>query len=213
MVISNDEENIEMISKSFTVVDLSALIVVNSNDEIDQLVVAAFEGEITKIIASYDSFVGFLIKNDSLINSTNKYGESPLHTAASKGHKNIVELLVQGGANIESTVNNFVQPALTYSLSTVGHHFILPRLEALHKQFSFSSGQSGETPLHLAASKGHERVVSLLVNAGAFVDAPDKVPEYRFVDRLLLSAIANKHERVAENWCFNKVDSETSLYD
>ena len=35
--------------------------------------------------------------------------------------------------------------------------------------------QDGRTPLHCAAIKGHDEVVDTLVNAGATVDAIDKV--------------------------------------
>ena len=39
--------------------------------------------------------------------------------------------------------------------------------------------QNGCTPLYVAAVKGHQEVVQLLVQAGANKDAPDKVAEGR----------------------------------
>ena len=45
----------------------------------------------------------------------------------------------------------------------------------------FPFGQSGQTALHWAAMNGHEKVIEILLAAGAEVNAADKVI-YDFID-------------------------------
>ena len=46
------------------------------------------------------SVAQFLVENRAEINTTNKYGNSPLVMAASRGHYDVVAFLVQNGAEI-----------------------------------------------------------------------------------------------------------------
>ncbi|MFH1921664.1 MAG: ankyrin repeat domain-containing protein, partial [Planctomycetota bacterium] len=83
----------------------------------------------------------------------------PLHGAAAQGHKEIVELLVQAGADVNAANQWGVTPI--YFAAAWGHKevamFLIDRGADVHVK-----AHDGETPLQVAKRKGHEEVVQLL---------------------------------------------------
>ena len=85
-------------------------------------------------------------------------GNTPLITAAEYGHAPIVEYLIQNNANLNAQNTDgkilwvfffFYQKAIYFSFSILGH-----------------------TPLTIAMENGHENVVKLLMEAGAYQQLP-----------------------------------------
>lgn len=97
-----------------------------------------------------------------------------LHLAASKGHRNIVELLVRAGADvnacsvdIDSSLRNGITPLLA---AAYGGH--LPIIDFLMSEGASidKAGSGGIAPLHVAACRGDVALVDLLLQAGAKPD-------------------------------------------
>lgn len=72
---------------------------------------------------------------------------TPLHVAAKNGHRRIVQILIESGANYNAQTQMVFTILLFY----------------------------GETPLHFAAMNGHEDVMNDLLNAGADASIADAV--------------------------------------
>ena len=108
------------------------------------LITSAFANSIHEAARSGDvSVVQTLLNTGIDVNKKNEDGWTPLHIAASKNHKTIVELLIENGAEINS----------------------------LGETSSIFIWQGGFTPLHYAAVNGHKEIVELLINKGANVNA------------------------------------------
>ena len=89
------------------------------------------------------SIVQTLLNTGVNVNEKNKDGWTPLHIAASKNHRKIVELLIDNGAEVNSTG----EPS------------------------SIFIWQGGFTPLHYAAVNGHREIVELLISKDAEVNS------------------------------------------
>ena len=84
-----------------------------------------------------------------------QYKKTPLHQAASNGHKEVVSFLLKNGAKIDA-------------LSQVCPHMIT-FICFNHSQFV----QYERTPLHKSASSDHKGIVSILLENGVQIDAQD----------------------------------------
>lgn len=105
-----------------------------------------------------------------LVNAKNETGNGPLHYASSKGHVEVVRMLIEAGANV-MLENRYGQTAL-HRASTAGHAGIARELiEAcparLRANFVDGGDREGDTALHVAVQDGREDVVSVLLEAGA----------------------------------------------
>lgn len=95
-------------------------------------------------------------------------GFSPLHEAASSGFLNIVQLLIDKGANINQL--SFQEKTPLHCACANGHFDIVKFLVEKEKslqinKFSFNMKDcNGDTPLHLAAKNGFASIVEYLIN-------------------------------------------------
>ena len=124
-----------------------------NNDQIEKVFSYAVDNNITSIVQNMIDF-GANIKPTNIV-------ETPLHHASSKGHPEVVRILLEKGADIEATNLNGDTPL--HIASEEGHIDVVKILleagadkEARHKL--------GWTPLILASENGHTDIVELLKN-------------------------------------------------
>uniref|UniRef100_A0A0D6R704 Uncharacterized protein n=1 Tax=Araucaria cunninghamii TaxID=56994 RepID=A0A0D6R704_ARACU len=105
------------------------------------------------------------------VNSSDEEGWTPLHSAVSSGKDNVVEVLLQAGADV-SMANKGGRTALHYAASK--GRLNIAQILISHGAKVNQKDKFGCTPLHRAASAGHSQLCELLIDDGADVDATDK---------------------------------------
>jgi ankyrin repeat protein len=142
--------------------------------EIDALVEAAKAGDLGRVRAIVAE--NFLLASQRLAG-----GESPLMSALYRGHTDVVDALIDAGAEID-----------VFAAAATGRVSALGRMldAATVNGYSYD----GWTPLHLAAFFGHLEPARLLLAAGADVGA---VSKNSLANTPLHAATAGKHGDVA----------------
>ena len=131
----------------------------NQSKEIHE---AAKNGDLEKVKA-------LLKDNPNLVFSKDdKYGETPLHLAASKGYKELTQLLLANKADVNAKANDGGTPI--YIAAQEGHKDVVELLLA-NKADVNAKGKDGITPLYMAVQDDHKDVVELLLAKGADVNA------------------------------------------
>jgi len=142
--------------------------------EIETLVEFAKAGDLGKVR-------GLLADNFLLASQRLPNGESPLMAALYRGHHDVVEAIIDAGAEID-----------VFAAAATG------RLEDLRRALTESTvnayAYDGWTPLHLAAFFGHVAAAQLLLDAGANVHA---LSTNSLQNTPLHAATAGKHSDVA----------------
>ncbi len=143
--------------------------------EIDTLIELVKAGELGKVRAMLSA--NFLLASQRLAN-----GESPLMAALYRGHHDIVDAVIEAGAEID-----------VFAAAATG------RLDDLRRAIKGDGAveahaYDGWTPLHLAAFFGHLDAARLLLDAGADVHA---VSQNTLTNTPLHAATAGKHSPVA----------------
>ena len=138
---------------------------VQTKEKLTLLQLAAIRGhlEIVKFLLSHDGGGGGGGGGNCL--ATDKYGETALHKAARRGKVDVVQALLDAGADYSIKAEDDKWTALHYAANS-GHTDIVKLL--LDRGADHSPGDiDGETPLYRAALDGHSEVVQMLINAGA----------------------------------------------
>jgi len=107
-----------------------------------------------------------------LIFSRSPRGETPLHVAASWGHKETVESLLIRGAEVNAKSES-EETALHFAAEEGDLEVITCLLD--HGAEINCRNMNGQTPLHWAAQHGHKDAVALLLSKGAQVNAKDNL--------------------------------------
>jgi len=113
-----------------------------------------------------------LIAQGGDINARNIRGQSPLHLAVKQGNSDMVQILLESGAEVDIVETDSGCTSLHYAAS-LGH---VDLCESLVRYGANPDAQTArlETPLHLAVSRGHPEVVALLLKYHARLDIRDK---------------------------------------
>ena len=88
---------------------------------------------------------------------------TPLHYAASEGHKDVAELLLASKAGVNARADNGWTPLHHAALE--GHKDVAELLLASKAEVN-AKDNNGDTPLHLAVSEKHKDVAELLRQHG-----------------------------------------------
>ena len=126
-------------------------------------------------------------ENQNVILRRDRWGATALHHAAAKGSKDVVELLLATGADVNATSNDGSTPL--HDAAARGHKDVAELLLARGADVN-ARRSSGDTPLYCAATKD---VAELLLTTGAEVNAASNnggTP--------LHNAAARGHQEVAE---------------
>ena len=100
------------------------------------------------------------------VNAKDQKGKTPLHRAASEGHKEIVELLIAKGANVNVNAKNEFGSTPLHVAAFQGHKEIAELLIPNGADVS-AKDKYEQTPLHFAAINGHKEIAELLIANGA----------------------------------------------
>ncbi|XP_031400492.1 26S proteasome non-ATPase regulatory subunit 10 [Punica granatum] len=125
--------------------------------------VSSGKSEVVNILCEAD-------QSRSFINKKDEEGWAPLHSAASIGNPQILETLLNNGADI-NVQNDGGRTALHYAASK-GWRKIAVLIS--HGAKINMKDKYGCTPLHRAASTGNSEMCELLIEEGAEVDSDDK---------------------------------------
>jgi ankyrin repeat protein len=143
--------------------------------DVETLIELVKTGELGKVRALLSE--NFLLASQRLAN-----GESPLMAALYRGHHDIVDALIEAGAEID-----------VFAAAATGRVDDLRRaLE--HEAAVNARAYDGWTPLHLASFFGHLEAARILLDAGADADA---VSQNALGNTPLHAATAGKHSPVA----------------
>lgn len=107
------------------------------------------------------------------LKSTNANGETALHRAALKGHKDAVARLIELGADVMAKRKDFSSPL---HLATLSNHLqvVIELLKAKDKLEIDAEDEKGFTALHLAARDGWNDIVIKLGEHKANIEAENK---------------------------------------
>lgn len=108
--------------------------------------------------------------NQSSINSYSGDGFTPLGLACYFGHLEIVQYLVNHGADVNKTSSNSFHVAPIHSATAISNYEITAFLLE-HGADVNAKQQSGVTPLHSAAHNGKLNIARLLLDHGADINA------------------------------------------
>lgn len=134
-----------------------------------------------------------------LLNETNKYGGTPLHSAAYFGHLRCTEILLSHGAMTHKCYCGFT-PFMCACLK--GHTEVAHTLFNAHPFQLKWTDDKGSNALHHAASGGNPHTITLLLNIG--VPVTHNFEMESFFDQLILknhikgAAAAVEHSRYQE---------------
>ena len=140
--------------------------------------------------------VNFLIQNNADLNPQDNEGWTPLHAAVSTGNLNVAKSLVLKGAKLNVCNNDSDLPIDLCDVNNVQMKtYLEDEMKKQHIDADYEKRReeiimyedakdlnlrdkihpnTGATPLHVSAAKGYTRVMKVLLQTGANVNAYDK---------------------------------------
>nr|GMC61969.1 E3 ubiquitin-protein ligase XBAT33 [Ipomoea batatas] len=120
---------------------------------------------------------------------------SPLHFAAAKGHNEIVALLLENGADVNS--KNYCGQTALMQACRYGHWEVVQTLLLFRCNVTRADYLSGRTALHFAAVNGHVRCIRLVVADFVPSSSYESVHAETIADRSESSHSKSKHDQGA----------------
>ena len=112
-----------------------------------------------------------LENNPDLLEARNENEKTPLHFAAQSGIKEIVEFLIEKGADVNA--NNIANETPLHYAAAMRHKEVVGLLIA--RGAILNSGTlDGSTPLHYAANFGNPETVRILIEKGAKINSRNR---------------------------------------
>ncbi|KAJ5982454.1 hypothetical protein N7451_012554 [Penicillium sp. IBT 35674x] len=167
----------------------------------------------------HEQEVGFLLSlGGKGINSTDGTGTYPIIWASLNGYKNIVQLLLENGAEVNAQGGKFGNAL--QAASSGGHDKIVQLLLENGAEVNAQGGKFGNA-LQAACSGGHDKIVQLLLENGAEVDAQSEwsenalhIASSRGDDKIVQLLLENGAEVDAEReWSGNALHIASSRGD
>jgi ankyrin repeat protein len=121
-----------------------------------------------------------------------RYGESPLCQAAVNGHKDVVNVLLEAGAELE--VKDSLGQTPLYLAAKKGHEAVISVLLEAGAEFDVANN-FGWTALGWAVEGGHETVVKLLLYSGVNLESSIYYGTHR---GLLANAVQGQHDGIVK---------------
>ncbi len=128
---------------------------------------AAYKGDLEKVKKIIE-------RNPSQINVQDNLGYTPLHLASGKGHIEIVEFLLNHGADIELEIFIGDTPLLLAARYARDGQYETIKTLLEHGAKVNHKDEDGRTALHKAAAYSGKEIMNLLISYGADVNARDK---------------------------------------
>ena len=129
------------------------------------------------------------------VNAKNERGATPLHRAATFGHKEIAELLIDKGADVNAMGGLLGWTPLHWAASE-GRKEVANLL--INKGADVNAAtDNGVTPLHTSAGSGHKEFSELLIAKGANVNAKIALGPIQGLTALD-AAIERNHPKIAD---------------
>ena len=124
------------------------------------------------------SVTELLLREGAAVNAlAGSFATTPLYMASEMGHTRVVAALLGANASIEAQADarsDADTDAYSYVLSRLPSRPDTNESDYTHtNQHTLVQAHDGSTALLMAAREGHEEVVKLLLDAGAYVDATD----------------------------------------
>jgi ankyrin repeat protein len=142
----------------------TALLLLSLRAPADEIHDAVRSGDLAKVKALLKSHADWL-------NSPDQNQKTPLHLALESGHIDMARYLIEQGADINLKDKDKASPL--HNAAYLGN---LEILNLLLKKGASSLNEGnfrGQTPLHFACEKGHPKVATRLLDAGADIEAGD----------------------------------------
>ncbi|KAK9292529.1 hypothetical protein L1049_020503 [Liquidambar formosana] len=127
---------------------------------------------------------------------------SPLHFAAAKGHNEIVALLLENGADVNS--RNYCGQTALMQACRYGHWEVVQTLLLFRCNVTRADYLSGRTALHFAAVNGHVRCIRLVVADFVSSSPYEVISSQKNGDRGDGSNLKNKYDQSALSKFVNK---------
>ena len=115
---------------------------------------AAEAGDLEKVQALLKDYLDLVFTED-------KYGQTPLHIAAENGHRDMAELLLNNGADVNAKANNYTRPL--HIAAENGHRDMAELL--LNNGADVNAKANGDnTPLHFVVKKANRDMAEYFNN-------------------------------------------------
>nr|KAG5695281.1 hypothetical protein BaRGS_028216 [Batillaria attramentaria] len=142
----------------------------------DEKLMKAVEGsdakKVSSILSKKAMIVELLIKETDDVNDLTIQGNTCLQLAAARGHQQVVQRLLQSGAEVDMRDKNDMT-ALHHACAGLHYGCVEALLQGGADPRCIEKG--GKTPLFYAAHRGDIRICKLLVDGGADINAGDNM--------------------------------------